>query len=169
MQIHFDTVAHASDFIRLNETWISEHFRIEESDRELARDPMQLVREGGTLITLTEAEVVVGTCALLKESAERYQLARMTVAEDQRGKGLGHLLMRTALKKAADLGAAQVYLLTNTQLESAVRLYRRHGFHVVHEGSHPKYARCNLIMQINLAHGERASDGPLSDRLAEGV
>lgn len=34
--IEFDNERHCKDFIRLNELWISEHFAIEESDRNLA-------------------------------------------------------------------------------------------------------------------------------------
>lgn len=150
MQIHYDDEAHADAFIRLNEAWISEHFEIEAGDRALARDPMRIVREGGSLITLADEGRVVGTCALVKEGRDRYQLARMTVAAALRGNGWGHALVGLALERARSLGASSVYLLSNTRLAAAIHLYHRYGFEVVRQGPHPQYARCDIVMELHL-------------------
>ncbi|MGJ4730745.1 GNAT family N-acetyltransferase [Luteimonas sp. SDU101] len=151
MRIHHDEAAHAADLIRLNEAWISEYFRIEDFDRALARDPMRIVRDGGALITMSDGGRVVGGCALFREGADRFQLARMTVASAERGKGRGAILIATALERAASMGAGSVSVLTNTRLAPAVHLYRKHGFVPVHEGPHPHYARCDLVMERQLA------------------
>lgn len=79
MRIEFDNEHHYGDFIRLNEQWIAEHFRIEAADRALAADPMKVVREGGHIVSLVEDGRVVGVCALFRESSRRYELARMAV------------------------------------------------------------------------------------------
>jgi putative acetyltransferase len=79
MPIELDNESHIGAFIRLNELWITETFELEEADRQLASDPYQIVREGGHILSLVENGVVVGVCALFRESPARFQLARMVV------------------------------------------------------------------------------------------
>jgi len=148
-----------AEFIALNEAWISQHFRIEDFDRALARDPMRIVREGGAILTMTEHGRVVGGCALFREDRHRYQLARMTVAAAERGQGRGSTLVAAALERARAMGASSVYLLTNTALAPAVRLYRRHGFVPIHEGPHPCYARRDLVMERTIDRAAAATSG----------
>jgi putative acetyltransferase len=150
MQIEFDNPDHCEDFIRLNEQWISEYFSIEERDRRLAANPFKIVTDGGHIISLVENGRVVGVCALFKVSEDRYELARMAVEPSERGKGYGELLITTALDRARDEGASTISLGTNTVLVSAIALYRKHGFKTVFEGQHPEYARCNIVMELQL-------------------
>ncbi len=97
MHIETNNAAHFGDFIRLNELWISEHFSIEEADRELAANPGKVVSDGGYIFSLLDGERVVGVCALFKESPQRYQLARMAVELAARGNGYGNRLIEHAL------------------------------------------------------------------------
>lgn len=147
MEIEIDNRGHFGDFIRLNEQWIREHFEIEAADRELAANPAKIIEDGGCLISLTEGGQVVGVCALFREAPVRFQLARMAVDSEMRGQGCGGMLMEAALAEARHRGARSVYLMSNTVLRSAIRLYERHGFEVVSEGNHPEYARCNIVME----------------------
>jgi N-acetylglutamate synthase-like GNAT family acetyltransferase len=151
MSVQIDNERHCKEFVRLNELWISEHFSLEESDRKLAEDPFKIVRDGGHILSLTESVRVVGVCALFKETNGRYQLARMAVEPSERGKGHGEALIVAALQQARECGAKTVYLLSNTVLAPAIALYRKHGFSPVSEGRHPVYARCNIVMELNLS------------------
>lgn len=151
MPIEFDNRDHAADFIRLNEQWIASYFSIEEADRQLAANPFRIVEEGGHILSLVENGRVVGACALFKEGEHRYQLARMAVAPEMRGRGHGEQLITAALAKAHELGATTVYLNSNTRLAPAIALYRKHGFVPIAEGCHPVYARCNIVMEKTLA------------------
>lgn len=150
MTIEIDNESHCAEFIRLNEIWIKEHFVLEEADRELAIDPYKIVRDGGHILSLVENGQVVGVCALFKESPTRYQLARMAVDPNERGKGFGEVLIRSAIDLAKRVGAETLYLLSNTALVPAIALYRKHGFQVLSEGCHPVYARCNIVMERKL-------------------
>ncbi len=152
MQIEFDQKRHSADFIRLNEQWITTYFALEESDRNLAKNPFKIVDDGGHIVTLTDDDCVVGVCALFKDkdNAQRLQLARMAVDPKAHGKGYGNALMDAALGRAREMGATAVYLFTNTVLEAAVALYRKHGFRTISEGPHPMYARCNIVMEKSL-------------------
>jgi putative acetyltransferase len=150
MPLEIDNQQHCGDFVRLNELWIAEHFTLEEADQRLAADPFRIVRDGGHILSLVEDGKVVGVCALFRESAQRYQLARMAVEPDQRGKGHGETLIRAAIRTARARGAETLYLLSNTALGPAISLYRKHGFRTVTEGPHPVYARCNIVMELTL-------------------
>jgi N-acetylglutamate synthase-like GNAT family acetyltransferase len=150
MHVEIDNERHCPEFVRLNELWITEHFSLEDSDRKLAADPFQTVRDGGHIISLVEEEHVVGVCALFKDSPRDYQLARMAVEPGHRGKGHGDTLIRAAIQLARECGAERLYLLSNTLLAPAISLYRKHGFRTLTEGPHPIYARCNIVMELRL-------------------
>ena len=148
MLIEFDNERHCDDFVRLNEQWIAEHFSIEEPDRAMAANPFRIVTDGGHIIGLVADGRVVGVCALVKDDEHSYQLARMAVDPDERGKGYGDVLMRAALERARETGASRMYLFSNTILAPAIALYRKHGFSTLSEGPHPAYARCNIVMEL---------------------
>jgi ribosomal protein S18 acetylase RimI-like enzyme len=136
-----------SDFIRLNEAWISHYFKLEDADRALAARPSKVIDEGGYIFTLLVDEQVAGVCALFNDGAGVFQLARMAVTPEFQGQGFGHALMNAALSKLKALGAAKVFLLTNKKLLAAIGLYKKHGFLVVSEEQHPVYARSDLVME----------------------
>jgi len=150
MSILVNQIQYLPDFIRLNEDWIAHYFKIEEADRELARNPAKIISEGGYIFTLLEEGQVVGVCALFKEGDNVFQLARMVVAPNFRGKGYGGVLINAAFEHLRKIEASQVYLLSNTILAPAIALYKKYGFTVQREGQHPVYARCNIIMEKTL-------------------
>lgn len=135
------------DFIRLNEAWINRYFSLEAADMALARNPAAVIDQGGYIFTLLLQETVAGVCALFRDAAGGYQLARMAVAPQYQGRGFGDALIRAAIDKLRSLKADKVTLLTNSQLQAAVGLYRKHGFQVVQEGGHPEYARVDMVME----------------------
>ena len=147
MQIETNNRDHLPEFVRLNELWISEHFSIEQVDRDLASNPAKVIDNGGFVFSLTENGQVAGVCALFKESNERFQLARMAVSPAMRGKGLGRALIEHAISQAKLKGATSLYLLTNTVLAPAISLYESVGFTVTSRCQHPVYSRCNIVME----------------------
>ncbi len=146
MEIFENNPNHLDDFIRLNEQWIAHYFAIEDSDRKLAAHPAGVMEQGGYIFSLVVEDEVVGVCALFNEGAGHYELARMAVDPAHQGKGYGDVLMQTALAKLHDIGAQQVQLLSNTVLEAALSLYRKHGFETVSTEQHPVYQRCDIVM-----------------------
>src|SRR5262249_24733555 len=92
------------------------------------------------LLIHLDGERVVGVCALFKESPQRYQLARMAVEPAARGNGYGNRLIEHALAHVKKLGASSIFLFSNTVLQSAIALYKKHGFVTVSKGPHPEYA-----------------------------
>lgn len=146
-ELRINNRAHLSDFIKLNEQWISEYFKIEDCDKQLAANPESIILNGGYVFTLTINDEVVGCCALFKDKDDEFELARMAVSPAWQGKGLGKQLIDEAINKAMELNARRVYLVSNTKLSAAMALYEKSGFVTIFLGQHPEYARANIIME----------------------
>ena len=138
------------DFIRLNEDWISTFFELEEIDHQLAKNPARIIDSGGYVFSLVSDQKVIGVCALINDGEDVFELSRMTVLISERGNGYSNTLVEACLSKLIDIGARKVYLLSNTKLDSAIVLYRKHGFKTIQQGPHPVYSRANITMERDI-------------------
>jgi putative acetyltransferase len=141
-------------FRELNEAWISHHFVVEEEDRKVLDDPEgHILKPGGTLLMAVQDGVVVGTCALLAMGDGLFEVAKMTVAEQCRGLGIGKKLLARVIDHARATGAKRLYLETNRKLQNAIHVYESLGFeHLPPERIHPSpYARADVYMELSLA------------------
>lgn len=78
---------------------------------------------------------LVGTIAIVEESAGTAQLRWFLVAPEARGHGLGRSLLDQAIAFSRDAGYEKIILWTVSALTNAARLYRKAGFRKVEE--HP--------------------------------
>jgi GNAT superfamily N-acetyltransferase len=141
---------HRDAFRDLNLAWIIEYFEVEGPDRWLLDDPhAHILRHGGHILMAEMDGEVVGTCALIRESDDTFELAKMAVAPTARGRGVGRALGAAAIEKARSLGARRVELLSNTVLEPAIQLYRSLGF-VEAPMTPTEYRRANIRMILDL-------------------
>lgn len=139
-------------FRSLNLEWIERYFKVEKKDLEQVDNPETCIRGGGQIFFVMVGGEAVGTCAMYKIGEKKYELAKMAVNPGMRGKGYGDLLMVGAEEWARAQGATEILILSNTVLEPAIRLYKKHGFETVHLGPHPDYERCNIEMRKRIAH-----------------
>ncbi len=151
MEIVENKKNHLKDFIRLNEEWIQKYFEIEQIDKDLAENPYRIIKEGGYIFSIIDEDKVIGVCALINNDNGVYELARMAVANQHRGKGYGSLLIETCLNKLKNINAKKVCLVSNTKLETAIGLYKKFGFNTVRMGQHPIYKRANIEMELNVS------------------
>jgi putative acetyltransferase len=138
-------------FRLLNEAWIQKHFGIEAKDRETLEDPeTKILAKGGHIFLMVDGETPVGCCALLWLRTGVYEVAKMTVDESQRGRGLGRRLLAYVIEQAKALGAESLYLETNDSLLDAIHLYEELGFrHLPAERITPSpYVRANVFMEL---------------------
>ncbi len=145
--------ADAAAFFALNEQWISRHFGMEPRDHLNLGDPQRSILEPGGHILMAFAGVrPVGCCALIPEHESEFELAKMAVAEDVRGQGLGRRILLAAIDLARSLGARRLTLGSSTKLPDAVHLYESVGFrHIPAEHRKPSpYARADVFMEMNL-------------------
>ena len=139
-------------FRELNEAWISKYFALEPGDREVLNDPHEkILAPGGEIFFADLNGTIVGCCALVVIGAHEYELAKMTVAEDARGQGIGRKLLAFAIEHARTLGAHRLYLESNTKAAPAIHLYEELGFRHLPAPEHAsKYARANVFMEMFL-------------------
>ncbi len=139
-----------NDFRSLNHEWITRHFRLEESDNLALDHPDEkILKPGGHIFIAKYQGEVVGTCAIIKMSDDRYELAKMAVTERAQGKHIGFLLGQACLNKARELGATSVFLESNTKLKPAITLYHKLGFQKI-VGPPSPYERANIQMEVRI-------------------
>ena len=91
----------------------------------------------------------VGTVAMKRVSEKTFELTKMAVHEDFRGKRIGRALAETAIAWAKGSGAEKIVLYSNTMLDSAIALYRNLGFQEIPVDG--PYQRTNIKMELPIA------------------
>ena len=138
-------------FVELNRQWIEHYFKIEPMDMKQLEQPYEsILAPGGEIFFILENERAIGTCAMVPNAKDSYELAKMAVAPESRGRGLGDILMKVAIAWARAKNAQTITILSNTVLIPAIELYKKHGFETIHLGPHPDYSRCNIEMLLKL-------------------
>ncbi len=140
-----------NDFFVLNKAWIEELWHLEDSDKKDLLNPGKIVDNGGQVFFALENEKVIGTVAMIKSSDDRFELAKMTVQEDFRGKGIANMLMDECLKFAKENKANEIFLISNDSLTIARNLYDKYGFKEVDLDSQ-KYDRGNVKMILKITN-----------------
>ena len=136
-------------FFALNQAWIERYFRMEEKDRKTLGDPMgQILAPGGEILMAEDGGAAIGCCALIPMEAGAYELAKMAVSERYQGRGVGRLLMDTAIAAARAKGARRLFLETNGKLTTAIRLYETAGFVHVKRATPSEYDRSDVCMEM---------------------
>lgn len=145
---------HAPAFRDLNLAWLERYFAVEEKDRHLLDDPEgRIIAKGGAILIAEDREGnAIGCVALVPIGEDVLELAKMAVAQDSQGRGVGHLLMDAAIATARALGARALYLESNSSLGPALHLYGRAGFRHLPADERPRspYARCDVYMRLEL-------------------
>ena len=145
--------ADAAAFYALNEQWISRHFGMEDRDHLNLGDPQaSILAPGGYILMAFAGPRAVGCCALILEHPGEYELAKMAVAEDLRGQGLGRRILLATVALARSLGARRLTLGSSTKLRDAIHLYESIGFTHIPPARHPPsvYARADVFMEMDL-------------------
>ncbi|MGD2132306.1 MAG: bifunctional helix-turn-helix transcriptional regulator/GNAT family N-acetyltransferase [Maricaulaceae bacterium] len=152
----------ARAFYEINHEWVSEMYEVEAADLAQMNDPEAAIIAPGGAVVFARSRMlgVVGTGALVDMGGGVYELAKMGVLRKARGRGAGDLIIRQLIKKAGELGARELFLLTNKKSVAAIHLYEKHGF--VHDAEimeryGAEYERCNVAMKYDPAAAPEAS------------
>jgi DNA-binding MarR family transcriptional regulator len=142
-------------FLSINAEWISAMFTLEATDREVLENPRTAIIAPGGTILFIEAEGlgIIGTCALQQTSTGRFELTKMGVSSAARGLKAGEFLLEVMIERARQMGAQQLYLLTNQKCAAAIHLYEKAGFRhdagiMAQYGA--RYQRCDVAMDYPL-------------------
>jgi GNAT superfamily N-acetyltransferase len=140
---------YADDFGRLNYEWIEKSYGVEQHDREVLDHPKKSVIEpGGQIFFAVKDGVAIGTVAMIPCSGNSFELAKMAVAPEARGHGVGDKLMAACVQYAGERNAVSIILESNTKQEAAIHLYRKFGFQEIPLDPNSHFVRANIRMEL---------------------
>ncbi len=135
-------------FKSLNVEWISKYWELEEPDFKALDDPEgYILNQSGVILIALDKGKPIGCCALIKQTDDTFELAKMAVSPKAQGKGVGLLLGKSIVERAKLMGLKRLYLESNSVLKPAVSLYEKIGFKHIKGASSP-YARCDVQMEL---------------------
>jgi ribosomal protein S18 acetylase RimI-like enzyme len=162
MKIEIDTLRpeHATRFAELNRAWLDEYHLMEHSEEAQLADPQaHFVDVGGQIFVALYENSVVGTCAVLPRDTEEFELAKLTVSPECRGHGIARRLVERCIAFARARGVRRVMLVSNSQLQPALRLYESLGFEYRPVPAGTKYEVADVCMVLDLDVADPAARG----------
>ena len=142
---------HASRFAALNREWLEQYNLLEPSDEAQLADPQAYFLQGGgqIFVALYDGRVI-GTCAAVPHGEGEFELAKLAVVSEFRGQGIARRLVERCLGYIRAQGARRVILVSNSQLQAALRLYELFGFQYCAVPEVRAYANADIYMMLDL-------------------
>jgi len=138
------------DFRRLNLEWLEQFNLTESHDLEILDHPREnVIDRGGFIFLLKEENVIIGTAGIFKINSHEYELIKMTVAPEHRGKKFGDMLLEKCINQAKEMNASKLILFSNSHLQTAIRLYEKFGFRHVEVIDAP-FKTADIKMELEL-------------------
>jgi len=124
------------------------HLRPDFVDNDIDDLSKHYFENGGYFwIMRNEAGDLIASVAIYKINNTTCELRKMYLLPQEQGKGLGKILLKTAVLKAKELGYAKMILKTNSKLDTAIALYKKFGFDFYTLSNEDKKADCDVAMQ----------------------
>lgn len=137
------------DFKSLNAEWMTAFFG-KNTDNHLDR-PESIVENGGYILFAEHKGQIVGTCAILKESNKRFEIANMSVTPEFRGRNIGKQLLSAAVERVKKANAREIYLVTSSKLTISVEMFKTYGFREAgFDAELSMYDATDIKMTLNL-------------------
>src|SRR6185369_6860136 len=145
---------YANDFRELNLEWLDKYNLTESHDLEVINHPKEAILDNGGYIFLArDGDKIIGTAGIANEGDSIYELVKMTVAPEFLGMGISKMLIERCLDKAKELKAKKVFLYSNSQLQTAISLYKKYGFvHV--DATNSPLVTADVKMELKLMNDE---------------
>ena len=143
---------YGSAFYDLNIEWLETYFYVEDYDKEVLSTPEKyIIQPGGHIFFVIEDDLVLGTVALMKVEDGVFELTKMAVLPNQRGKHIGQKLMQHCIDFANENNFEKLMLYSNTVLENAIYIYRKFGFIEIPVEPDSPYDRSNIKMELYIS------------------
>ena len=124
---------------------------------------------GREAIWVVERDGSFAGCVGLTDEGEDIAKLRWFLLDPAlRGRGLGPRLVAELVAKARELGFERLRLETFSELRAAARIYRAHGFRLVHEETGPRWGRDRITYQHYELELTPASQGRTGARSVAG-
>jgi GNAT superfamily N-acetyltransferase len=144
------TDEYANDFRQLNLEWLNKYNVLEDHDLKIIYDPRSTILDGGGIIYLARSgDRIVGTAGLANDGNSVFELVKMAVTPEYQGRGISKMLIEKCLHKATELKAKKIILYSNSQLVTAISLYKKYGFVYVDASDSPMFT-ADIKMELSL-------------------
>ena len=135
----------------MNLEWLDKFNLTESHDLEILDDPQgTVIARGGCIFLAMDENKVIGTAGLWKESEGDFELIKMFVDSAYRGRGISKLLLDKCIDEAKQLGAKKMFLYSNSQLKTAIQLYKKYGFEDIPIVNAP-FLTADIKMELSLS------------------
>lgn len=155
MKISFDefnikNVNHTSEFYNLNIEWLETYFYVEDHDKKVLNNPKKyIIDKGGIILFVLVNNMVIGTVALMPTLSKNiYELTKMAIKPDLRGKKIGQKLMTKIIRLAKIKKINKLILYSNRKLKNAIHLYKKFNFKEIDLEEYSPYKRANIKMEL---------------------
>ncbi|CAI8406621.1 MAG: Uncharacterised protein [Flavobacterium sp. SCGC AAA160-P02] len=141
----------AKAFFELNIEWLENFFYVEDFDREVLSNPEKyILNTGGHIFFALNNHRIIGTVALMPYENKTFELAKMAVAPEERGKKIGQQLVKYCIHFTTEKKFDKLVLYSNTMLENAIYIYKKHGFKEIALEKNSPYKRSNIKMELSI-------------------
>jgi putative acetyltransferase len=141
---------YAAVFKVLNLEWLDKYNLTESHDLMILNNPKgTIIDTGGVIYLAKSGEEIIGSAALINEGHGIFELAKMAVAPASRGKGISKLLIEKCIDAAKERKAKKIILFSNSQLQTAISLYKKYGFKHVDVTDAP-FLTADIKMELSL-------------------
>tara|TARA_X000000950_G_scaffold111824_1_gene140824 strand:- start:291 stop:752 length:462 start_codon:yes stop_codon:yes gene_type:complete len=148
LKIYSYKAIYNQSFYELNKAWIEEFWELEKSDiNDLLHPKESIIDRGGEIFFAVTQDLVIGTAAMIPFPDNKIELAKMTVHQNYRGKGVSKVLMNSCISYAKKNNNKEIFLISNSKLKEARKLYENFGFVEVPLDS-KKYIRGDYKMNL---------------------
>ena len=143
---------YAAAFKDLNIEWLEHFFWVEPHDEEVLSNPEKyIISPGGKIFLVKDDDKIVATVALMKIEDGVFELTKMAVTPEVRGKKVGQKLMTHTLEFARNQGWKKLIIYSNRKLENAIYIYKKFGFEEIPLEKDLPYDRADIKMELPLS------------------
>lgn len=133
-------------FIDFNIEWLKSYFEVEPYDIDILENcEEQIINKGGFIFFGKKKNKIIGTFAFIKRKENLFELSKMAVKKEERGKGYGNKILEFTISFGEKNSWKEIYLYSSTKLENSIYLYKKYGFKKTEFGNSP-YKRGNIRM-----------------------
>jgi ribosomal protein S18 acetylase RimI-like enzyme len=111
---------------------LKEHWGSIDPQRNPDLDDILASYAGGFFLVAALGDRIVATGALIPRAARVAEIVRMSVAIDQRRRGIGSAVLRRLLEDAKTAGYQKIILETTSTWDESIAFYQKHGFRFTH-------------------------------------